>query len=94
MLWPAERVLRSWISEGTSQPTGPHENPKEMEYRPICSQAEDNFTALCMRLRCSGCSVHDKIAKKLTVCMYADSGLSHIHLGAVQTCDLGQEYIG
>ena len=29
--WPAERVFRSWISEGMSQPMGPHPHPKEVE---------------------------------------------------------------
>lgn len=36
ILWPAERVLRSWISDGTNQPTGPQAKPKEIEYRAIC----------------------------------------------------------
>jgi len=31
-------VFKSCISEGISQPTGPQENPKEMEYRPIYTQ--------------------------------------------------------
>ena len=31
MDWPAERVFRSWISEGMSQPMGPHPHPKEVE---------------------------------------------------------------
>jgi len=38
MLCPADRVFKSCISEGISQPTGPQENPKEMEYRPIYTQ--------------------------------------------------------
>lgn len=38
MLCPAERVFKSCISEGISQPTGPQENPNEMEYRPIYMQ--------------------------------------------------------
>ena len=31
MDWPAERVFRSWISEGMSHPMGPHPHPKEVE---------------------------------------------------------------
>jgi hypothetical protein len=29
MPWPAERVSRGWISEGTSHPRGPHDQAKE-----------------------------------------------------------------
>ena len=34
---PAERVLRSCTSLGTSQPMGPQENPKETPYKQICN---------------------------------------------------------
>ena len=36
ILWPADLVFKSWISEGTSHPMGPQAKPKEMEYSPIC----------------------------------------------------------
>ena len=37
ILCTAERVFRSWISEGTNQPMGPHAKPNAIEYSAICT---------------------------------------------------------